>query len=163
MAICKECNQEMLTGVGCTAAFDGEKRRMRIRFGEEKWTERSPALNGACHDCGVSAGDLHHPGCDMEKCGACGEQRLLCPCRPTPLWVCPLCGENLEANGIVEVRTGITAWTIWKRSGERWDIGEEDTGEGEHWHLECQSCQQPLPEELGEALSEAMDRSWAGR
>lgn len=24
-----------------------------------------------CHDCGASVGNLHHPGCDMERCPVC--------------------------------------------------------------------------------------------
>ena len=163
MAICTECHQEMLSGAGCLVPFDSQKRRMRIPFGDENWTEHSPALNGPCHDCAVSKGAYHHPGCDMEKCAGCGEQRLLCSCQPSPVWACPSCGANLEAGGVIEIRTGVTAWTVWERKAERWDIGEEDTGEGDAWHMECLTCQQVLPEELGTALSDAMDRSWAGR
>jgi hypothetical protein len=33
-----------------------------------------------CHDCEVPDGALHHPGCDMEVCAACGGQCITCGC-----------------------------------------------------------------------------------
>jgi hypothetical protein len=31
-----------------------------------------------CHDCGVMEGQLHLPGCDMERCPFCGHQLISC-------------------------------------------------------------------------------------
>jgi hypothetical protein len=33
-----------------------------------------------CHDCGVKEGQLHHRGCDMERCPVCHEQLITCEC-----------------------------------------------------------------------------------
>ena len=36
-----------------------------------------------CHDCRITAGKLHVPGCDMERCPACGRQAISCGCAVT--------------------------------------------------------------------------------
>lgn len=36
--------------------------------------------NQRCPDCGVFPNQPHIPGCDMEYCTVCGEQRMLCNC-----------------------------------------------------------------------------------
>ena len=33
-----------------------------------------------CHDCGVMEGEIHHYGCDMERCPFCDRQLLGCGC-----------------------------------------------------------------------------------
>lgn len=35
-----------------------------------------------CAGCGVTAGNYHHEGCELEICPICGEQLVRCPCRP---------------------------------------------------------------------------------
>jgi hypothetical protein len=60
-----------------TYSFGG-RAVSRIPYGREgrDWgSTRSP-----CHDCAAQRGELHVPGCDMERCPECRYQAISCGC-----------------------------------------------------------------------------------
>lgn len=74
MAVCKYCDQEMTTHVGCTqetySDFPDELPRKRLAY----------YGTNDCHDCGAPSSTLHHPGCDAERCPLCEGQAISCSC-----------------------------------------------------------------------------------
>ena len=51
----------------------------RIAYGQED-ADWGAAAGRTCHDCGVSPGQFHLPGCDVERCPACKGQLITCKC-----------------------------------------------------------------------------------
>ena len=70
MAVCTWCKQEMTTGASCTLDAIHQRGTARPLLPA---TER-------CGDCGVSAGLLHHLGCDQQRCPCCWRQLVACGC-----------------------------------------------------------------------------------
>jgi hypothetical protein len=46
-----------------------------------------------CGDCGAKPGEHHTPGCDMERCPACGGQAITCGCTESITDGIPWTGE----------------------------------------------------------------------
>ncbi len=56
----------------------GKVTYQRVPYGEE--IEDLGADSHPCDDCAVIKGQLHVPGCNIERCPACGAQVLACDC-----------------------------------------------------------------------------------
>lgn len=76
MAVCEDCEQEMLTAASCTV----DELMMRGERFPRQRAFHPTGRDGRCGDCGIQAGGLHHLGCDLEPCPRCGRQLLSCGC-----------------------------------------------------------------------------------
>lgn len=79
MAQCNYCGLEMTTADGCVDSpiGIGGHSYQPIRHGRDRWTR---GTKHRCGDCNVRPGRVHHHGCDMERCPACGGQSMSCDC-----------------------------------------------------------------------------------
>ena len=75
---CSWCEKEMQDVTSCSG-------NPVVRFPNGKEMPSVPNDKERCHDCGVSKGGFHHPGCDMERCPNCHGQIISCGCLRDPM------------------------------------------------------------------------------
>jgi hypothetical protein len=86
MAECPDCRREMLEATSCAITSVVIAKRFapgltartvlqRLPYG---YDENEIDCGERCGDCGVARGGYHHPGCDIERCPACGGQLISC-------------------------------------------------------------------------------------
>ena len=76
MALCSTCDQEMSSKDGSIpsdSCREGLDPSVLIGLPMGTTFQR-------CPECNVAPGGTHHPGCDDERCGACGGQAIGCGC-----------------------------------------------------------------------------------
>jgi len=74
--ICKDCGQEMLTADSCT------KEHLTLGCAVVHRNTEYFDCGVRCHDCGIvnAKGNIHHLGCDVERCPICRRQLISCGC-----------------------------------------------------------------------------------
>lgn len=65
-----------------------------------------------CHDCHVKPGELHHNGCDVERCPWCGHQRISCDCEGKDAWIAK---NRLPWTGIWPGTEEAAEFNLWSR------------------------------------------------
>jgi predicted Zn-ribbon and HTH transcriptional regulator len=81
MAECGDCRKEMTNKKteSCSEDFN------LIQINKKAYARNTEYfdVNERCHDCGIvnKKGNLHHFGCDMERCPKCRGQLISCNCK----------------------------------------------------------------------------------
>ena len=81
MSVCAYCGIEMTKTTTCIKPLLIAKSR-NGSYSVYKRDAKYFDTDKRCHDCGIEnkPGNIHHLGCDMERCPKCGEQLISCVC-----------------------------------------------------------------------------------
>jgi hypothetical protein len=76
MVKCEDCGKEMMRANSCT------KPRIMLKGKEYLRNTSYFDINKRCHDCNIEnkKGNIHHFGCDVERCPRCKGQLISCGC-----------------------------------------------------------------------------------
>jgi len=76
MVKCRDCNKEMGKADKCTLKHILIGNKVYLR------DTRYFDYNKRCHDCNIinKKGNVHHHGCDIERCPKCKGQLISCGC-----------------------------------------------------------------------------------
>ena len=87
MVKCKDCKNEM--SLDRTESCSLEFRCIKINGKTCPRDTFEFDWNLRCHDCNIvnEMGNLHHFGCDIEKCPHCGGQLISCNCKKEAIGV----------------------------------------------------------------------------
>ncbi len=87
MVKCKDCGLEMTDADSCTVEAIKIDNKLYERDGYAKWFDEEWAGLERCGDCGIlmEVGNVHHFGCDIERCPKCGGQLISCNCKKQEL------------------------------------------------------------------------------
>lgn len=83
MCKCEDCKKEMETARSCVFPYLIHKgKAYDRRITQEHIDDWGYTTKDRCGDCGIQmkAGNVHHYGCDIERCPICGGQLISCDC-----------------------------------------------------------------------------------
>jgi hypothetical protein len=83
MSKCPDCNKEMQDRKVKSCKHNGIVINGKLYRRDTQYYD----VNVRCHDCNIlnMKGNLHHFGCDMERCPKCKGQLLSCDCKKEAL------------------------------------------------------------------------------
>lgn len=95
MSKCQDCKKEMLTASSCKKEFKYLEIDGKIYLRNTGYFDDGDR----CGDCGIinAPGNIHHWGCDMERCPKCEGQLISCGCKEIRLLEC-VKGQEFKLN-----------------------------------------------------------------